>query len=271
MKTIEVKEKHRNLKPILEYLILVFVIPLLSVLLCRIIKNQVISLILYSIQGASPTFAVIILVFANDRKEGLKKYLYDKYIFNLDLKTCILGFLVPFTVLTCVKIVAIISGDVYIFPSTITIHKLLIILWALVAEELGWRGYLQEKLETIIPDKNIALFTGIIWALWHYHFILSGSMDVPVVAFTFGCVFESYGYFTITKLSKNNVVPASIWHFTGNMMFNLYRFDPQWHNGNNTFYWIATVMYSANILLFVIYEKKKNSSFSSDINEHISK
>lgn len=242
---------------ILEYLLLAFGIPLLCVLLCRINENQVINFILYGIEGASPAIAVIIVVLAHDRKIGLKKYMYDKYISNLNLKKCILGFSVPFFLLTCAKIVAVIWGDVYIFPSPITIRKMVIILWALVAEELGWRGYLQEKLEKIFPDKYIALITGIIWALWHYHFILSGSMDVPVVAFALGCVFESYGYFTITKLAKNNIVPASIWHFTGNMMFNLYRFDPQWHNGNHTFYWIATIFYAINILLFVMHEKKE--------------
>ena len=145
--------------------------------------------------------------------------------------------------------------DIYVYPALLSTRKIVIILWALVAEELGWRGYLQDRLEEILPHKYIPLFTGVIWALWHYHFLLSGSMDVPIVAFLLGCVFESYGYFTITKLSKNNIVPASIWHFTGNMMFNLYRFDPQWHNGNQLYYWIATLFYAANILLFILYEK----------------
>lgn len=38
-------------------------------------------------------------------------------------------------------------------------------------------------------------------------------------------------------------------------MFNLYRFDPQWHDGNHLYYWIATVFYATNILLFILYEK----------------
>lgn len=248
--------KEKNLRQIVEFLVIAFVIPLLCVLLCRISGNQVINLILYGIEGASPSLAAIIVVLAHDQKIGLKKYMYDKYICNLSLKKCVLGFFVPFILLTCAKIVSIILGDVYIFPSPITIRKILIILWALVAEELGWRGFLQEKLDAILPDKYITLLTGIIWALWHYHFVLSGSMDIPVVAFTLGCVFESYGYFAITKLAKNNIVPASIWHFTGNIMFNLYRFDPQWHDGKITFYWIATIFYAANVLLFFMYEKK---------------
>ena len=154
--------------------------------------------------------------------------------------------------------ITIIMGDIYVYPALLTVRRMVIILWALIAEELGWRGYLQDKLEVILSHKHkyVPIFTGIIWALWHYHFILLGSMNVPIVAFTLGCVFESYGYFTITKLSKNNIVPACIWHFTGNMMLNLYRFDPHWHNGNSVFYWIVTVFYAINILLFVLCEKR---------------
>lgn len=254
------KIKKSNLIHILEYLLLAFGIPLLCILLCRLTwikENGALSFILYGIEGASPTLAVIILMFIQNKKSGLMKYLYEKYICNLDLKKCILGFFIPFILLTCAKIVAMFFGDTNRFISPITFRKILIISWALIAEELGWRGFLQDKLKTLISDTYIPFIVGIIWALWHYHFILSGSMEVPILAFTLGCIFESYGYFAVTKLAKNNIVPACIWHFTGNMMFNLYRFDPQWHNGELTFYWIATVFYSVNIVIFIVYGKKQ--------------
>lgn len=252
----EVYEKFENniwIREIIEYVLLAFGIPMFCVLLCRINDNNIFQLILYGIEGASPSLAVMILVFAYNRKNGLKKYLYEKYILSFNMKTCLLGFLVPFLLLSCAKAVSIILGDEYIFLLPVTSRKLVIILWALLAEELGWRGYLQEKLEKNISDKLIPFLTGMIWALWHYHFILSGSMNVPAVAFLLGCVFESYGYFAITKVVKGNIVPASIWHFTGNLLFNLYRFDPQWHNGNTTSYWIATIFYAFNIILFGLY------------------
>jgi len=42
----------------------------------------------------------------------------------------------------------------------------------------------------------------------------------PFVLLILGCVFESYGYFVITKLAKGNIIPASIWHFSGNLFVN---------------------------------------------------
>lgn len=107
-------------------------------------------------------------------------------------------------------------------------------------------------MERLFPDLLIPLITGFIWFLWHYHFVLSGSMEVPIFAFLLGCVFESYGYYALTKVAKNNIVPASIWHFVGNLVFNMYKFDAQWHNGNTTFYWVATVCYAINILVFTL-------------------
>ena len=252
--------KKSNLIQILEYSLLAFGIPLLCIFLCRLTRikeNGALSLILYGIEGASPTLAVIILIFVQNNKSGLIKYLHKKYIWNFDWKKCILALFIPFILLTCAKLVAMIFGDTNVFLSPITVRKILIISWALIAEELGWRGFLQDKLETLISDKYIPLIVGVIWALWHYHFILLGSMEVPVFAFAAGCIFESYGYFAITKFAKNNIVPACIWHFTGNMMFNLYRFDPQWHLGSSKFYWIATAFYSVFVVIFFAYGKKK--------------
>lgn len=252
-------KKNQSLQ-IIGYLAIAFGLPLVCILLCElplICENGVLSFLLFGIEGATPTIAAVIMVMIYNGKSGLKKYIMDKYRCNLSLKNCIYGFSVPLILLTGAKIVSVLFGDTTPFITPVTVRKIIIIAWALIAEELGWRGFLQDKLE-ILPDKYIPPVIGIIWALWHYHFIVSGSMEVPVVAFTLGCVFESFGYFALTKFAKNNIVPASIWHFTGNMMFNLYRFDPQWHNGEVTFYWIATIFYAANMILFVAYVRRKN-------------
>lgn len=244
---------------IIEYLMLAFSIPLVCIVLTGVVENQVVQLILFGIEGASPAMAAIITVLAQDKKIGLKKYLYDRYRANLNAKMCIFGFFVPLSILTGAKVVSIMMGDVHSFFAPITVRKIIIISWALVAEELGWRGYLQEKLDFILPQRYVPFVIGMIWAFWHYHFIVSGSMSVPVAAFAISCVCESYGYYAITKLAKGNIIPASIWHFTGNLMFNLYRFDPHWHSESSKFYWIATIGYALNILLFLwVQHRMKN-------------
>ena len=43
-----------------------------------------------------------------------------------------------------------------------------------LGEELGWRGYLQPKLETVMSARGAALVTGIIWGFWHAPMIALG-------------------------------------------------------------------------------------------------
>ena len=70
--------KKSNLIQILEYSLLAFGIPLLCIFLCRLTRikeNGALSLILYGIEGASPTLAVIILIFVQNNKCNLTEYL----------------------------------------------------------------------------------------------------------------------------------------------------------------------------------------------------
>ena len=122
--------KKSNLIQILEYSLLAFGIPLLCIFLCRLTRikeNGALSLILYGIEGASPTLAVIILIFVQNNKSGLIKYLHKKYIWNFDWKKCILALFIPFILLTCAKLVAMFFGDTNVFLSPITVRKILII------------------------------------------------------------------------------------------------------------------------------------------------
>jgi membrane protease YdiL (CAAX protease family) len=66
------------------------------------------------------------------------------------------------------------------FFTGITGKKLIVIMWALVAEEFGWRGFLQEKLD------------------------------------------RQFGH----------IVPSSLWHFTGNLLFNIYLINPEYNQGS---------------------------------------
>lgn len=256
-------DKEKNIyKEIIVFLLISFLIPALCVWGRENSSNSIVDLVIYGIEGASPALAAVIVVTFISKK-SLGKFLYEKYLLNLSLRKCILGIFIPFSILSLAKIISIWVGDNYLFPVVPNIRKIVIILWALIAEELGWRGFLQDKLERLLPDFFIPLLTGLIWCLWHYHFIISGSMEVPILAFLLGCVFESYGYYALTKVAKNNIVPASIWHFIGNLVFNVYRFDAQWHNGNTIFYWVTTVCYAINILVFALLSVSWNKKVSS--------
>ncbi|MFA9380752.1 MAG: lysostaphin resistance A-like protein [Acetanaerobacterium sp.] len=115
---------------------------------------------------------------------------------------------------------------------TLSPKKIIIICWALIAEELGWRGFLQEKLYAYFSDFTSPLIAGVIWAAWHYHYFISGSKTVPIILFALGCVTDSYVYYALTKLVKGNTIPATIFHFSGNLCFSLFLINPEYNHGS---------------------------------------
>lgn len=253
-------------REILLFLMYAFVIPLV----CIFITNRG-SLIVFAIQGASPFLAAIVVTVQYNGFSGLRKFIREKYRHNFHFNYIIMAILIPTIILTMAKVTTYAVGYNTSVLSIPTGKKIGIILWALVAEELGWRGYLQDKLQCIVNrEYHIPLITGIIWALWHYQFYLLGTMDSPIVLFGFGCVAESYGYYTITKLSGGNIVPASIWHLVGNLLFNLYLFSPDWNGNSLVPFAVANLFYSINIVFFIWYMGRGNKESTNSRMIHIS-
>ncbi|MBP3888981.1 MAG: CPBP family intramembrane metalloprotease [Cellulosilyticum sp.] len=246
-------------KPIFIFLIFAFGIPLPCSLLrgfCPLFQGGIGHLLLLGIASLAPTLAAILTVRISQGKNAVKEFLRIHYRENLSLKYCILAFIIPTLFLTIGK------GIIYwLMPlnggiKLPTIKKLIIILWALVAEELGWRGYLQEKVEEYIGRRFIPLVVGSIWALWHYHFWIVDGIEIPLVIFTYCCIFESYGYYMMTKLSKGNILPASIWHASSNLFFNIYLINPNWNNGSLKPYLIVNSIYTFYILIFFVMGRR---------------
>lgn len=59
--------------------------------------------------------------------------------------------------------------------------------------------------------------------------------------FLIGCIADSFGYYWVTKKSEGNVIPASIWHFVGNLCFNLFLISPEYNKGNIVPYFLFVV------------------------------
>lgn len=246
------------------FLLLAFVIPLLCIALMRYVpvcSQGSLQFILYGAEAASPSLAALIVILVRSGRSGVRAFLYQKYRRGFCIRFCFIGFLAPAVLLTIAKCITLLTPCHNAFITIPSSKKIIILLWALVAEELGWRGFLQSELERKWGCNVTPFLVGLIWFIWHYHFFLSGTMDIlasaPLtIAFLYGCVTESYGYFLITRLSRGNVVPASLWHFSGNLFFNLYLFNPEWNGGSIVPYILVNTLYMSYVGLFVYYRKK---------------
>jgi membrane protease YdiL (CAAX protease family) len=237
---------------VFEFLFLAAIIPLIITGLKKgacISNNKTIDLILFGVQGMAPSLAAVITVLSFYSHNGLKTFLKERYLLNINYRYCLTAFFMPMVLLSFAKMTAIgcIGNHEFVIPNA---KKLLVIFWALIAEELGWRGFLQERIERKAGIILTPLFVGLIWGLWHYHYFLGGIMDVPFTLLVLGCVFESYGYFAVSKLVKGNILPASIWHFSGNLFLNIFSLNRIDGNGKYLSYLIATFSYMFFVIVF---------------------
>lgn len=247
-------------KDIIIFLTTAFLLPLICVVLILftpLSQNTVVSFILYGIEAASPAIASILAVTIINCKNGglsLGAFLKSKYIDNLILPLILLGLAAPIIIYTAAKLISAAFGQSaeFCMPSA---KKILIILWSLISEELGWRGFLQDRVEAKFGAAFTPFIISVIWAMWHYHFFISTPTGVPIYLFLIGCVAESCGYYTITKLSKGNVIPVSAAHCAGNFLIAFYLLNPDKNDGDITCYLIYTLISLIYIPLFFVYLK----------------
>lgn len=95
-------------------------------------------------------------------------------------------------------------------------------LFAAFGEEFGWRGFLVPQLRKTTTFWRLALFTGIVWAVWHWPLIVLGEYNaasIPrwasVVFFTTGVVLAGIG-FAWLRLASGSIWPCVVMHGVGN-------------------------------------------------------
>jgi len=207
-------------------------------------------LVLYGFQAITPAISTLLVLIILYGKALTKQFLKKCFIDNIRIRYLVLAFLFPFIIFILTDIFCFVFLNVSTINPSISIKKFIIVLWALISEEIGWRGFLQEKIDEYLNIYITPLVIGVIWALWHYHFFLLGSMSVPFLFFVLGCIADSYGYYWLTKKSKGNIIPASIWHFSGNLFFIIFFIHPEYNHGNILPYVILIIL-SIIIAIFI--------------------
>lgn len=93
-----------------------------------------------------------------------------------------------------------------------------------VGEELGWRAYMNQKLELLFGNRIACLLGGIIWALWHIPNDIAGGLagevswhEVFVGSFERSVLLICFGVLLMYLTNKTDSVwPAVVGHITYN-------------------------------------------------------
>ena len=117
-------------------------------------------------------------------------------------------------------------------PNTIPLIVFLYFLQAGI-EEIGWRGYLQEKLGRVFSLPVSSLLTGLIHTIWHLPlFWVVGTNQMKM---GFGTDFLIFITFVIASSiitawcyygNRRSIMAAALLHMTGNLSFDIFAYAP---------------------------------------------
>ncbi len=87
-----------------------------------------------------------------------------------------------------------------------------------LGEEIGWRGFFIYELRKVFSFTGVSVFSGIIWAAWHWPLFVyySNNAILEFSAFLTTCIFMSFTMTYYTFKSKS-LWPAVIFHAVSNV------------------------------------------------------
>jgi membrane protease YdiL (CAAX protease family) len=129
-----------------------------------------------------------------------------------------------------------------------------------VGEEIGWRGFFIWELRKVLPFGGVALFSGVIWGLWHWPIVIyygGGNPVVQMSAFIVMTIAMSVimAYYTF---KSESLWPAVLFHAAHNVYSDKI-FDPLTIKGDNTRFWTGEygLMMPIVASLFALYFWRK--------------
>ncbi|MDE7261153.1 MAG: CPBP family intramembrane metalloprotease [Oscillospiraceae bacterium] len=235
------------------FLLIAFLLPILSLVLQAAAPS--VRFVLYGIEAASPSIAAVAAML-KDRtiKRFFREMFHREHLamaVMLPVSTAVL------TMLGAKLFFCTLAHASFAF-GRISPTQFIIIAWALVAEEIGWRGYFEPLLRAKGLDRRaVPLIAGIVWGLWHYHFFLTDGMQVPVALFFISCIVESYLYSFFMDCTEHNLVSAMVYHCAWNFSVHFFAINPADNHGSLYPYIFLTFLEGMALLLLRLVKKRR--------------
>ena len=147
-------------------------------------------------------------------------------------------------------------------PGTVLLLSIPLLLFPGFAEEIGWRGFMQTRLQRSWPPILAALGVGIVWSAWHYMDFLMGNWSGGV---TNQLIFLAY----ITGISgligwifiraRESILVAMLAHYGANAV-NV--FIPLWkdHGGSRLPPMMFIGLVWLTLLVVVVFDRRLRRS-----------
>lgn len=128
-----------------------------------------------------------------------------------------------------------------------------------LGEEIGWRGFFVLELRKVLSFTGVSLFSGIIWASWHWPLIVYYGENVFLELATFFVVIVSMSFImTYYTFKSKSLWPAVIFHAVSNVFVQKI-FPPLTIKVEGTEYWLGEngIMFAIITFGFGVYFWRK--------------
>ena len=124
-----------------------------------------------------------------------------------------------------------------------------------LGEEIGWRGFFIFELKKVLSFTWVSIFSGIIWATWHWPLIVYYGSNIALEMTTFYIVIISMSFImTYYTFKSKSVWPAVIFHAVSNVYIQKI-LPPLTTKVEGSEYWLGEygIMFAIVTFLFGIY------------------
>lgn len=178
------------------------------------------AIVLFIIGGFVPSLVAVFLTWKQEGKIGLRHLGQRIVQFNIGWRWYLAAAIV--IILATVGQLVIISSLGQTFDLTLFVAQLGSILPLLIlgplSEEIGWRGYALDRLQTKWNALTSALIVGLGWGLWHWPlFAMVGTsqheLAIPFAGFLVGVMTASVLYTWLHNNTSGSIWTAIFFHW----------------------------------------------------------
>jgi membrane protease YdiL (CAAX protease family) len=157
-------------------------------------QSSVISFLIFRLGVYGPIISSFVITYYFFKLEGIKDLWQRITKWKVEVKWYLYMLFIPILINLIVVLVGIIIGIPFNsffkseFPLSIILIYFLYQIFTSGMEEPGWRGFLLEKLQKIYTAEKSSWILGLIWAVWHYPYLLFLYSNLDLISIIFSIV-----------------------------------------------------------------------------------
>ncbi|WP_115865480.1 CPBP family intramembrane glutamic endopeptidase [Halorussus litoreus] len=169
--------------------------------------------------------AVVVVLWAGDR--SLRTWTERALDLWVHPGLYLVAVLVPFVITNVQQVVRAVGGGTLAYAPPASLPVMTLFLVANVGlfggvEELGWRGFLQPRLQERVSVLTAGLGIGVLWWAWHLPLFFSGKAafspdPVPLLTYTTFIVGAAIVLGAFVNVTGGKVLPVMLMHATVNV------------------------------------------------------